>query len=546
MNWAQAAVLVLACSTSTAAQEGNFSVFDENDSFAPGSLGSDENYTQGVRFEIPTSPCADGILCFFDRHLGMASWLQRRMAGLGLLAGVPYSRSNSIVIGQGIVTPALITSYVEDKSDRPFSGFLYVGSRASVLPETRSDWKWQPGYTLEVVGGLIGPTALARDAQAGLHVVKTHRIPKGWRYQLPNEPQVNASFSALARWGNPTFDVVPSITTALGTVQTHAAAGLTVRLGSNMTGFPVLTSFYAAAPATEEGVSPWEYGLFGGVEARYVARNAHLDGTLFGAEELLIDKVNGVYEWKFGGFLRHRRWRFNYTLVRRSEEFLPRPAGSDGHHWFGSFAVSREFSDKNWKWEGPPRPLLRDWTIEFGLGRGRTWLSPEWLGQSASNGPGGQIGLDRGIRRKWSFSFSRAGVGREEGPPDENGEHRDTFVVSNIFGPTYWLQGRRNRPGSPFVRLGVGWATAKREFTVDGEPIDTRALTDTGIAFTLEGGYMFNLGYDLSVGTSVRWSILRELEVAQLRQAEFLSWGLVARWNLKPDRSSVGSSSDSH
>ena len=59
--------------------------------------------------------------------------------------------------------------------------------------------------------------------------------------------------------------------------------------------------------------------------------------------EIDIEKKHFVYDLKAGLAFRRKCWRFDYTFIRRSEEFDPPRGRSDGLHDFGSFAISRVF-----------------------------------------------------------------------------------------------------------------------------------------------------------------------------------------------------------
>ncbi len=313
----------------------------END--AIGSLsGTDEFYTQGLRFTIQRNPKR---LSERWRKLGNKLWEV-------LYPDQPVQVGLGIEIGHHIFTPGDLeaTELIED--DRPYAGWLYGGIVLTLIEDS-------PGeddivqQTLEVQLGIVGPEAGAEWLQTEFHEVIDSQPPLGWDNQLPFEIGLNAFYTWRKRrvlWryqGAPSLDVVPHLGGALGTMQIYAAAGATARLGRNISGFPLSQNNNTLNLLPGLSRPTWEGYIFVGAEGRAIARNIFLDGSTF-RDSHSVDKENFVFDLKAGFSLRYRSCRLSYTFVRRSREFSPLPQGripTDGRHDYGSinFTVERSF-----------------------------------------------------------------------------------------------------------------------------------------------------------------------------------------------------------
>ncbi len=222
--------------------------------------------------------------------------------------------------------------------DRPYAGWLYGSALLQI-----TDDKLRRQHSFELQLGIIGPESGAEWVQTELHELIDSDPPLGWDNQLPTEPAINLIYRYRRRLGGGNFDLVPHIGANLGTLMVTADAGATVRAGWNVSGFPQ-TLIPATGEPLDTGERPkWEFYLFAGAEGRAVAHNIFLDGTVF-SDSHSVDQEDFVYDLTGGLSLRYKNWRFQYTYVRRSEEFFPRRGGSDGVHDFGSLSIGVERS----------------------------------------------------------------------------------------------------------------------------------------------------------------------------------------------------------
>lgn len=305
----------------------------ENDAIALFS-GSDEHYTNGLRFAMIRNP---------GENPGWVDRLGERFC-TRFCGDDPTDTVFGWSFGQNVYTPDDISIAALIADDRPYAAVLYGSLFVQFLndKETRKQ-------TLELQLGFVGPEAGGEFVQRELHELIDDEPPLGWDNQLGFEPIINLNYGHERRRilvgdrdsGVASLDVVPHWGFGVGNLMTRASAGATLRAGKNVSGFPqadIVNTF--GGGGAREGRSDFEGYVFVGVEGRAVLHNLLLDGNTF-KDSHEVDKRLGVYDLRAGFFLRWRNWQFNYTFVRRSQEFNPARGENDGRHDFGSFTLSK-------------------------------------------------------------------------------------------------------------------------------------------------------------------------------------------------------------
>jgi hypothetical protein len=140
---------------------------------------------------------------------------------------------------------------------------------------------------------------------------------------------------------------------ALGTIQTYATAGTTLRIGRNISGFPVklIQPSAPAAPALLSSARPndaadrassgrWELYAFVGVDGRAKLHDYFLEGSLF-RNDPGVEPEDFVWDFQYGLVGELCGWRLAYTINRRSQEFEDVPGSGIGIHNFVSVSLSR-------------------------------------------------------------------------------------------------------------------------------------------------------------------------------------------------------------
>lgn len=314
-----------------------FLVSEENDLFQ--GRRSDEQYTQGLRLQIVSHRPGDPEpydLLQIPRQLYPAADLKALRFGSG------------VAVGQNIYTPEEISSFTPDPEDRPWAAWLYAAF--STVVEDRARGR-QDVY--EVTAGIIGPLALGRPIQRWVHRVVDSPFPT-WTDQLPNEAALMVSFDrrwypeALWSVGPPgnAFDVflVPRIGFRAGSPFTEFGAGLRLVAGwepprYSLAGAPLPS---AAPPSMilkpADEASDFAVWAYAGADARGVAWNTFLDGTIF-RDSASVDREEAVLDLAVGAALQLFGLTLSYGLVIRSPEL----EASEGFHRFGSLQLSFQF-----------------------------------------------------------------------------------------------------------------------------------------------------------------------------------------------------------
>ena len=324
MNGAYALVMLVVTPTLAMATEQILTVNTENDSY---TNSGDDNYTNGLR------------VAWLDASFkppAVAEWLADQLPVLDATKPMLVQYS----LGQNMYTPKDITRATAQPNDRPWAGFLY-GSMAL----TSGDREQVDDVELNV--GIVGPSALAGEAQRLIHRLGDYRKPRGWDNQLHDEPALNLMMQR--RWptlweatvADTAFYLSPHVGAAVGNVYTHAATGVTLRWDSRADAVidnpmrvrpsPPGTGYFQTSPHPV-------VSLFVGAEGRAVARNIFLDGNTF-RDSPHVNKKNLVADLQAGTMLTYDRFQAGYTVVYRTQEFYGQPSGE----MFGGFNFAVKF-----------------------------------------------------------------------------------------------------------------------------------------------------------------------------------------------------------
>lgn len=287
------------------------------------SGGSDRYYTNGLRigYTSPTGQLPDFLKSFGQWLLGPG---QPRLA---------------IELSQHIFTPYLNQIPDPPRGDRPYAGVLML---TTTLIQDTDNTRTALGLGI----GVIGPAALAREAQDFGHTILGHTRDKGWGTQIPNQPVIQ--LSAQHTWrtaplalGALEADVLPSIGVGAGTFRIYAAAGGQVRLGQHLRvdyGAPRLRPGLSGTDAYQ-AADPVAWYLFLGVDGQAVAWDETLDGLPFGASRH-VTRTPFVGEAQGGLSVIVKGWRLTAAHVIRSREFSGQRGGA---FQFSSFSLSTKF-----------------------------------------------------------------------------------------------------------------------------------------------------------------------------------------------------------
>jgi hypothetical protein len=287
-----------------APKTGTLSLLFENDIF----YNTDRDYTNGVQIAWTTTP--DNTPQF---DVDLAHWMPIFSQGGEV--------RSTFSLGQNIYTPSDLHLADPPTTDRPYAGYLYLAMAVTQMSNTDLD-------EFQIQTGVIGPDSLAQESQTFVHAILNDTIPKGWGYQLHNEPGLvlNDEHSWRALWAGKVlglgFDVDPHVGAAIGNVYDYANAGLMGRFGLNLPNDYGPTRIDPSLPGTDffEPTGDLSIYAFSGWDGRAVARNIFLDGNTF-EDSRRVDRIPWVADFQEGIAIAMDSWRLTFTHVFRTREF---------------------------------------------------------------------------------------------------------------------------------------------------------------------------------------------------------------------------------
>ena len=336
----------------------------ENDLFAD----TDQNYTSGVAFTAVSHDIVGQLKpeCLPAPVRLQAELITLLNPGFWADAENPAHSQNVVVkFGQSMYTPQDPARTDLILNDRPYAGLLYVGvawNRRKHEPQSDSEIL----DTRELTLGVIGPLALAREAQNLVHKVIGADQFQGWDNQLGNEPALQMAmdrkFKAYRGTGaiSPGFssDTIRRLGLQLGNIETSATVGIEGRMGWNIPNdfgtYPIRpgaenrppssSSIHGGAGDTASlGTRPRAgVHVFGTLETKLVLHDFALDGNLFQSSHS-VTRIPWVTQAAVGlsaqSPVAGHAVRLAVMRVWRSREFEEQGPS----HAYGSVALSIEF-----------------------------------------------------------------------------------------------------------------------------------------------------------------------------------------------------------
>ena len=245
----------------------------------------------------------------------------------------------TLAIGQRIYTPTDKSRVEPDPLDRPYGGWLYAMADVRVRSGAAVD-------SVQASLGIIGPAALARQAQNIYHGLIGSEKAQGWETQIGNQPALLLGYERAwpgllhTRVSTLSADITPKVGATVGNVYTYANTGVVLRLGRNLPDdFPV-TDISLGPP--RDGYRPTGTG-FGwyawiGTEARLVGWNTFLDGRLSG-DGPSVKRTPFGYDVQVGLAAAWSKSRIGFTIVKRSKEFESQGSNDTFGQLTYSFAI---------------------------------------------------------------------------------------------------------------------------------------------------------------------------------------------------------------
>jgi hypothetical protein len=297
-----------------AASAGQFSIYEENDTFGLDSP-SDRHYTQGLRLE-------------YAWHAEKPFILARGLAGLPLYKTKSIGITEALGVAQNIYTPEIITDPAYNPADRPFAAWLYATYKTFIMDTFGQPAEWQDTYELDL--GVVGPCAQGDEIQSWFHDLIDDPDDPTWVNQIPNQVAVLFGYARKwVVWANPpeaeaeTQDwpvyLMPAASVRLGNVMADLGVGVTLLAGYHT---PVDFAAGSINPSVAGREDPQQFRLYAhaGVDGRWVAFNASLDGTAFRDESPSIERNELVADYKVGITWSWKKVRVSFSQVWRTPE----------------------------------------------------------------------------------------------------------------------------------------------------------------------------------------------------------------------------------
>lgn len=222
--------------------------------------------------------------------------------------------------------------------DRPFAGYLYAGAKFSWL------FKNQQSVELAINIGTVGPNALGKEVQEGLHKTIGFYTIKGWEYQVNNETGVNSSFKYSRLLSKKQQDNDFSLNTYanIGSTFSGAGAGILFRAGRINEFFQSVSTNSRISNFSGDSIPEKEFFFFIRPMLNFVGYDATVQGGMFRENKgPVIFKPNRFqYSHEFGINYAVNRWTLNFSVTFKSRDVKTQ----DSAHQFGSAMIYYRFN----------------------------------------------------------------------------------------------------------------------------------------------------------------------------------------------------------
>jgi len=300
----------------------------ENDLFT----GSDNNYSNGFGVTWQSAEYRDYAPESFQ-HTWVEFW-----SFLPRIGDENCQVFAAWTLGQETFTPDDISLAQPPPDDQPYAGVLFLDSTLTARTDLVTH-----AWNLRV--GVVGPAAMAEQAQNTAHEFMGVPKARGWDSQLPNEPLLNVDYTVGYDWltsqvtDTSRARLVPMAGASLGNYFTGASAAVYGEFGWNLPDSIGLLSIRRGLdPFVDVGsqdTRPWTFSLYLGAGGFAVGHYLPLDGTLL-SESPSVDSEPLVGFFSTGLTLRRERWTVGYLLTRFTDTFETQRQDTD----YGTLSIA--------------------------------------------------------------------------------------------------------------------------------------------------------------------------------------------------------------
>lgn len=245
-----------------------FRVYIDNDYINFRGKGTDQFYTNGLRFDL------------FYSNRKRPKWLPT--------AGDSSINVTGWSIMQMAITPRDIKTTEYQPDDYPYSGALFATySQRSYNPQKKY------GLQTELLLGVMGPAALGEQGQKLIHQLISYQLPMGWEHQLGNALLANVQFiaekqlAAIGHWA----EIIGGSKIAAGTMTNSATIYPLIRIGLMHPYFSGNIN-QLSSPRSIKGQKKWQAYLVARPGGSFTLTNALLTGGISNSYNGKIIRTN--------------------------------------------------------------------------------------------------------------------------------------------------------------------------------------------------------------------------------------------------------------
>lgn len=188
----------------------------------------------------------------------------------------PHFTVAEYTLGQTMITPKDISKMHPDPQDAPYAGMLFLRSTFISVHDNYAD-------TISTTIGMVGPASGAEKTQKLIHKMTGSTRPRGWDYQLKNEPVARLTRARVWRIADPDQPYVDALVLGninVGNMESSIGTGVIFRVGNGLE-----KSFSTAAQITGRINNPVAIDggcyTYLGITLSYVHNQIFVNGNTF-------------------------------------------------------------------------------------------------------------------------------------------------------------------------------------------------------------------------------------------------------------------------
>lgn len=226
-------------------------------------------------------------------------------------------------VGQYIYNPQSVRAADINVHDRPFAGYLFAEARFSKFYPHNNVLK------LKFQGGVVGPEAMGRQFQEGLHKLLHLPTVRGWQYQITTTPAAQAAvFYAKGIYKAPAkrFDIFLQGEANVGTIWNYATFGPMARISLKGELQDIHRSMHFGAALEEDEAEYAQRGelfLYVNPNIQYMAYDGTIEGSMFNDKSPVTWPL---IHWRFNGEAgikyRKNHWTYGFSFHYRGKEAI--------------------------------------------------------------------------------------------------------------------------------------------------------------------------------------------------------------------------------